>query len=135
MMPTMSTPGGWGPSHQTTARYVRRPWWIVVPGCVLIGFAFWDVQSTTAQALIVIPGLILLLVIERIVTRGPLAAKAWSTQSTARTADPLAIVRAGALEDGGGVYLGVRRTAIGSTRGPSGRCCCSALRAPGRQAA
>lgn len=42
-------------------------------------------------------------------TRGPLAAKAWAARAIARMEDPLAVVRAGALEDGGGVYLGVMK--------------------------
>ncbi len=107
-MSNMSTPAGWGPSHQGSGR-ARRPWWIMVPGCVLVGFSFLEGSSTTTQMLILIPGLIILLAIERIVTRGPLAAKAWAAQKIAQSADPLAIVRAGALEDGGGVYLGIMK--------------------------
>lgn len=64
-MSSMSTPTGWGPSHQTSPRIIRRPWWIFVPGCLLVGFTFWEFQSTTVQALILVPGIIVLLVIER----------------------------------------------------------------------
>jgi type IV secretion system protein VirD4 len=107
MMAPMSTPAGWGPSHQTGRSGRRRPWWIAVPGYVLVGvwFVYW--QSTTTLLLIVLPVLVVLLAIEQLVARGPRAAKAWAGTWIARQSDALQIVREGSLEDGGGVYLGV----------------------------
>jgi Type IV secretory system Conjugative DNA transfer len=109
IMSGMSTPAGWGPSHQTGRRWSRRPWWIAVPGCVLVGVWFFEWGTAATFLLIVVPVMIVLLTIERIVTRGPLAAKAWAAKAIARSEDPLAIVRAGSREDGGGVYLGVMK--------------------------
>jgi type IV secretory pathway TraG/TraD family ATPase VirD4 len=106
-MSPMSTPAGWGPSHQTARRRQRRPWWVAVPGYVLLGVWFFEWGSTATFLLIVLPVLIVLFTIQAIVTRGPKAAKGWATAAIARAEDPLQIVRDAALEDGGGVYLGV----------------------------
>jgi type IV secretory pathway TraG/TraD family ATPase VirD4 len=106
MMSPMSTPAGWGPSHQT-ARRRRRPWWVTVPGYALLGVWFFEWGTTATFLLIVLPVLIVLFTIQRIVTKGPKAAKSWATAAIARLDDPLQVVRDGALEDGGGVYLGL----------------------------
>jgi type IV secretory pathway TraG/TraD family ATPase VirD4 len=101
----MSTPAGWGPSHQKPRRIIRSPWWIFVPGCVLVAFTF-TVDSTAVRLLILIPGIILLLAVEWLVKRGPRAANMWVQRRVAREEDPLGIVRTVALKYGGGVYLG-----------------------------
>jgi hypothetical protein len=105
-MSPMRTPAGWGPSHQTARRTNRRPWWIQLPGYLLVGVWFVEWQTATTFFLIVVPALIVLFTVQRIATRGPKAAKAWATAAIARADDPLQIVRDGAREDGGGVYLG-----------------------------
>jgi type IV secretion system protein VirD4 len=108
MMSPMSTPAGWGPSHQTARRRRRRPWWVLVPGYALLAVWFFEWQTTTTFLLIVLPVLIVLFALERIAARGPKAAKAWATAAIARLDDPLQVVRDGSLEDGGGVYLGIK---------------------------
>ena len=106
-MSPMSSPAGWGPSHQT-ARRRRRPWWVLVPGYALVGVWAFEWGTTATFLLIVLPLLIILLALERIVARGPRAAKAWATTAIARLDDPLQVVRNASLEDAGGVYLGIK---------------------------
>jgi type IV secretory pathway TraG/TraD family ATPase VirD4 len=78
-----------------------------VSGYVLIAVWFFEWGTATTFLLIVVPVAIVLLAIERLATRGPKAAKVWATAAIARADDPLQLVRDGAREDGGGVYLGL----------------------------
>lgn len=99
---------GWGPSHQGNRRKPSRPWWVLLPAYVLVGVWFVQWRTTTTFLLIVLPALLVLFAIERLVVNAPRAAKAWATEKIAQAPDPLAIVRDGARQDGGGVYLGIK---------------------------
>ena len=80
---------------------------MAVPGYVLMGVWWFEWGTLATFVLIVVPALIVLVAIERVVTRGPKAAKAWVTTGIARAEDPLGVVREIARQDGGGVYLGL----------------------------
>lgn len=106
-MSGMSTPTGWGPSHQTKRKRSRNPWWFQAIGYTL--FAAWLFLSGTTTGLLVIfigPMFVLSLLWLAASLAG------WSeTTATGkiliRGQDPLAAVKEYARREGGGTYLGL----------------------------
>jgi type IV secretory pathway TraG/TraD family ATPase VirD4 len=108
MMSAMKTPAGWGPSHQTAKSSHRGflPGWVVV--AIFADLGLWTAlgQTTLMWFLVFVPVLIVVFVIWRVAKRMPKSVNAWAAGQITRAEDPLKIVRAVAVSEGSGVYLG-----------------------------
>jgi hypothetical protein len=120
MMSGMSAPAGWGPSHQTLRRRLRRPWWFQLPMYALV--VVWYITSANVAVLValVVGGLVALSVIERTIKRTGRVARGRVAVQLVRAEDPQRAVRALCW-----------KMAAGSFASPalSVRCWCSGRRA------
>jgi type IV secretory pathway TraG/TraD family ATPase VirD4 len=108
MMSAMKEPAGWGPSHQTSKRKQRRPWWIQLPMLAVI--AAWLLTGASTAVAVVILGYVafwLLIVIERKVKHANVQATGRAAAELARAEDPQRAVRHVSWQRGAGPYLGV----------------------------
>lgn len=78
-----------------------------MPGCALLLGWFFFSASMLVFFVAVVPGIAVLLGLERVVARGPVKLKGLASEAIARADDPLAVVRDACRGDGGGPYLGV----------------------------
>lgn len=106
MMP-MSDQADWGPSHQTTKRKRRSPWWIQVPGVGLLALWWFTGASTPMFLVLVVGGFIVLFAIESRVKHAQQTAKHHGTVELAAAGDPVRAVRERCARHGAGPYLGI----------------------------
>jgi type IV secretion system protein VirD4 len=81
---------------------------VTVPGCAVLAWWFFDSGSEAVFLAVVLPMILLLIGVQHVVQRGPLALKRWAGEAIARGGDPLAVIRDACRGDGGGPYLGVQ---------------------------
>jgi type IV secretory pathway TraG/TraD family ATPase VirD4 len=106
MMSAMKEPAGWGPSHQTSKRKQRRPWWIQLPGYGLLVLLWLTGTSLILFPVIVVGGLWVLFAIERKVKHAGDVASGRAARELAAAEDPYRAVRELCWQRGAGPYLG-----------------------------
>jgi type IV secretion system protein VirD4 len=104
-MPPMSSPSGWGPSHQTSRRKGSLRSWVLLVW-VVMGVAF--IGAGQVAWAIVSAAIVVVLLIVVAVERSRRMVNALAVEMLAGSDDPLGNVRELAQEYGGGVYLGLR---------------------------
>jgi type IV secretion system protein VirD4 len=107
MLPDMNTPAGWGPSHQTSRRRPRTPWWNWVWGLALLALCQFTGASGIALAALIIGGVIGLWVIESKVKQAQTATAGRAATELAGAEDPARAVRQSCRQHGAGPYLGL----------------------------
>jgi type IV secretory pathway TraG/TraD family ATPase VirD4 len=108
MMSVMNTPAGWGPSHQTAKRRLRRPWWIQLPMYGLLVLWLLTGASTAVGVVVLLYAAFWLrIVIEGKVEQAHAAANGRAGAELARAEDPHRAVRERSRQRGAGPYLGV----------------------------
>jgi hypothetical protein len=106
MMIVMNSPAGWGPSHQTSKRKLRRPWWYQLSGYSVIAVLLVTGASVTVYAVLIGGWLIAVTAIERQVKQTAATARSDAAADLARSEDPGRAVRACCRQHGASPYLG-----------------------------
>jgi type IV secretion system protein VirD4 len=107
MLPDMNTPAGWGPSHQTSRRRPRTPWWSWVWGLALLALCQFTGASGIALAALIIGGVVAFWVIEGKIKQTQTATAGRAATELAAAEDPLRAAMQSCRQHGAGPYLGV----------------------------
>ena len=133
-MSGMSTPAGWGPSHQTSKRRRRRPWWFALPMYALIAVLWVTGASNLVFVVLFAAAFFVLSVIERKIKEASVAVRERRAAELAGAEDPLRAVRESCRRGARHRISGSTIAASFASGAHSARCSSSARRGRGKRA-